>query len=222
MKTLKIIFGVFLIALIAFQFIPIEYHSTLTDIVFGSSLSGISIASIYTPGCGNPPPITCEDCPEIELGGVRSIWIQKDSYTFTDITDPNEWEAAICAQNVFVFPFTNGTVAMDPNMSDGFGNTPTALDSYTYTIDFKEPQYVKNVPFWNFVKSGNSYLVGYKTQTLLHLSLVPAQFTPMAPVAKDVKTRVNMTAKATFVQADLIQPIAAGAAEAIFETCTDC
>lgn len=220
MKTLKIIFGVFTLLVIAFSFVPIEYHNAFTDMVFGTSIA--SLATIYTPGCGTPPPPTCQDCPVKELGGVRGFWIQKSSYAFNDLTNPVEWDAAICAGNVYVFPFANGTVSEDTTMSDGYGNLPQTLDSYTYTVDIHEPQYKNNVPFWNFIKKGNSFLFGYKTQTMLHLSAVAAQFSPTAPVGKDVKSKIDMAIKVMFVQQDLITPVSAGAAESIFDTCVDC
>lgn len=176
--------------------------------------------SIYIPGCGVPPAPTCQDCPKKELGGVRGFWIQKSSYTFTNIEDPNEWETAICANDVYVFPFSNGSVAQDTNMSDGYGNLSQTLDSYTYTVDIHEPQYVNDVPFWNFIKNGISYLFGYKTQSQIHLSAVPAVFIPTAPVGKDVKSKIDMAIKVMFVQEDLVQPV--DAPTLIFDTCVDC
>lgn len=219
MKTFKIIFGLITLIAIGFNYVPVEYHSVFTDFIFGG---GITMATIYTPGCGTPPPPTCQDCPVVELGGVRSIWLQKNTFTFTDITNPIEWDTNICNGNVVVFPFTNGTVAQDANMEDGFGNTPTSLSAFTYTVDFVEPQHVNNIPFWNFVKSGNSYLLGYKTQNYVYLSQVAAQFTPTQPISKDLKSTVRNHVKATFVQANLIQEVNIGAAQAIFTTCTDC
>ncbi len=178
--------------------------------------------TIYMPGCGTPPAPTCEDCPTKELGGVRAFWVQKASYVWTNIQNPTEWETAICNGDVFVFPFANGDVSIADNSSDGYGNLPTTLDSYTYTITTHEPQYKNNVPFWNFVKRSISYKVGYKTETLLHLSSVAAQFTPTAPVGKDVKSKIDMAIKIMFTQEDLIVPVSAGNAETIFNTCTDC
>lgn len=201
-------------------FVPIEYHNELTDIIFGTGL--ISTATIYMPGCGTPPAPTCEDCPTKELGGVRAMWVQKASYTFANIQDPNEWQTAICAGNVYVFPFTNGDVTPSGNETDGYGNLPTTLDSYTYTANVHEPQYKKNVPFWNFIKKGISYKFGYKTQSMLHLSSVPAQFTPLATVSKDVKSKIDMAIKVMWVQTDIVQPIDAGNASSIFDTCVDC
>lgn len=178
--------------------------------------------TIYTPGCANPPAPTCSDCPTKELGGVRGAWVQKASFTFTDITNPVEWQNAICAGNVYVFPFTNGDVSMADNATDGYGNLPTTLDSYTFTANIHEPQYKNNVAFWNFIKNGISFLFGYKTQTMLHLSSVPAQFTPLIAVGKDVKSKIDIGVKVMWVQSDMVQPVSVGNASSIFATCNDC
>jgi hypothetical protein len=181
---------------------------------------GAIILTIYTPGCGTPPAPTCQDCPTKEQGGVRGIWIQKSSYTFADITNPVEWNTAICAGNVFVFPFTNGSVDESPNESTGYGNTPMTQDSISYTIDFHEPQYKNNVPFWNFMKRSQSFKIGYKTGSLLHLSSVAAQIGVKAPVSADIKTKIDLNVIAKFTQEDLIVPTFAPST--IFDTCVDC
>ena len=116
---------------------------------------------------------------------------------------------------------------MDPNTSAGYGNTPTTLDSFTYNLEFHEPNLVwngsglnGNVPFWNFVKNGASYLVGWKTQTQVWLSQVAAQFSPTTPIGADLKSKVDIDVKATFVQEDMITPLAAAAP--IWTACVSC
>jgi len=178
--------------------------------------------TIYTPGCGTPPAPTCQDCPTKELGRVRGFWVQKATYTFADITNPAEWNAAICNGDVFVFPYANGTAEQAEQLSDGYGNVPQTLDSYEYTLNLHEPQYKNNIPFWNFVKRSNAYLVGYKTETLFHLSQVAAMFFPKAPVSADIKSKIDINIMIKFVQEDLIVPVSAGAAESIFTQCVDC
>jgi len=219
MKKINFILSAIMLICIGAQFLPVEYHCAITDYILGG---GVSYATIYIPGCGVPPPPTCQDCPTKELGGIRGIAVIPQSYTWTNITNPAEWDALICNEGVFVFPFTNGTFTSDANTSDGYGNLPTTLDSYTMTLDIHEPQYQNNVPFWNFIKKGISYSVIYKTETMFHQSAVSAQFTPSAPVGKDVKSKIDMGVKIMWVQENLIQPISCGAAASIFQTCTDC
>jgi hypothetical protein len=176
--------------------------------------------SIYTPGCGELPSFTCQDCPVKEDGRVRAIWVQKVSYTFSDITDPNEWDVAICSGDVVVFPYTNGTADQAEQLSDGYGNVPQDVDSYEYTLNIHEPQYKNNVAFWNFMRKSNQHLVGYKTQTLCHLSTVAAKFIPKAPVSADLKIKIDLNIIIKFVQRDLIVPTTAPTG--IFDQCIDC
>lgn len=176
--------------------------------------------SIYSPGCGSIPAPICQDCPSKELGRVRGFWLQKVSYTFTDITSSVEWDDAICNGDVFVFPYSNGTAEMAEQLSDGYGNVPQTLDSYEFTLNLHEPQYKNNIPFWNAVKKSNQYLVGYKTQTLCHLSSVAAMFFPKAPVSGDIKSKIDINLVVKFVQEDLIVPT--DAPVGIFDVCLDC
>lgn len=199
-------------------FVPTEFHNELTDFIFGSGL--VSTCTIYSPGCVAPPAPTCSDCPTKELGRVRGIWLQKTSFTFSNINDPNQWNAAVCSGDVVVFPYTNGTVAQAEQLSDGYGNVPQTLDSYEFTLDVHEPQYVNNVPFWNAVKKSNQYIVGYKTQNYLHQSSVAAMIFPKAPVANDPKSKIDLNIMIKFVQQDLIVPILDNSGQ--FGFCVDC
>jgi hypothetical protein len=176
--------------------------------------------TIYIPGCGTPPPPTCQDCVVKELGRVRGIWLQKSSFTFTNISDPNQWQNAICNQNVYVFPYINGSATQAEQLSDGYGNVPQTLDSYEYTLDVHEPKYTNNIAFWNYIKRSNSFLVGYKTQFSLHLSQVSAMFFPKAPVSADIKSKIDLNIIIKFVQSDLIQPVIDNSG--VFNNCVDC
>ena len=176
--------------------------------------------SIYNPGCGEITPPICQDCPSKELGRVRHFWLQKSTYTFADITDPNEWATAICNEDVYVFPYANGTIDMAELLSDGYGNVPQTLDSYEFTANLHEPQYKNNIAFWNDIKRSNQYLFGYCTQTLGHLSDVAAMFFPKAPVSADVKAKIDLNITVKFVQEDLIEPFVFPTS--IFDVCLSC
>lgn len=177
--------------------------------------------SIYYPsGCVITEAPVCSDCPSKELARVRAIWLQKATYTFKDIEDPTEWATARCAGNVIIFPYTNGTVDQSELLSDGYGNVPQTLDSYEYSLNLHEPNYQNNIPFWNQVKRSNQYLVGYKTQTKICLSAVPAMIFPKAPVSGDIKAKVDINIMIKFIQEDLCVPV--NAPPSTFEVCEDC
>lgn len=176
--------------------------------------------SFYHPGCATPPTPVCEDCPSKELGRIRGIWLQKVTYTFADITNATEWQTAICNGDVIPFPYCNGSLAMSEMLSDGYGNVPQTLDSYEFTLDVHEPQYKNNVAFWNAVKKSNQYLVGYKTQTLGHLSSVAAMIFPKAPVSADIKSKIDLNITIKFVQSDLVVPFTMPSG--VMDTCDAC
>lgn len=175
--------------------------------------------SIYIPGCGNIPSPVCNDCPTKELARVRHFWLQLVTYTFIDITDAAEWETAIANGDVIIFPYANGNVDQAELLSEGYGNVPQTVDSYEYTANVHEPNYTDNIPFWNAAKRSNQFLFGYCTQTKACLSSVAAMFVPKAPIAADIKSKVDVNVMVKFIQEDLIVPFEYP--QAIFETCAN-
>ena len=106
------------------------------------------MSAIYYPTC--PDTITdplCTPCPTKELGGVRSIVLKKQTYTFADTTDPTEWTNAICNKDVYIIPFTRGSVAVSAVENAGFGDTSTVVDGFDYTLTVFDPNYTGNAAF---------------------------------------------------------------------------
>ncbi len=176
--------------------------------------------SIYYPGCATPPNPTCSNCPPKELARVRGFWLQNVNKTFADISNPGEWDSAICSGQIYLFPYSNGTADQAEQLSDSYGNVPQQLDSYEYTLNLHEPEYANNIPFWNAIKNSNQWMVGYKTQTLIHLSSVAAMFFPKAPVSADIKAKIDINLMIKFIQSDLIVPQLAPVG--IFNECIAC
>lgn len=163
--------------------------------------------SVYYPsGCTNLPDVSCSDCPKPELGRVRAFWAQRVDFNFIDITNPVEWQAAIVARQVYLFPYGKGSVEFAENMQDGFGNVDQSLMSYSITANLMEPSFPNNCTFWNQIKRSNFWKLGYKTETQFYLSSVPATWIPKAPVADDIKSRVTWNIMVKFVQEDLPCP----------------
>lgn len=163
--------------------------------------------SIYYTGCANTiVPPSCSDCPPKELGGVRSVWFQKSTYTWADITDPSEWASAIANGDVFIIPKTRGSLDISPLTSAGFGDNSESVDGFEFTLNVVDPNYDDNCAFWTSVRPNLSLLVGYRTETKVHLSSKTAAIAPMAPVQEDIKTGVFWTATAKWVQEDPVCP----------------
>lgn len=164
--------------------------------------------SVYYPGCSLViPDPTCSDCPEKELGRVRSIFLQKTSYTFTDITDPAEWDAAIQSRDVYVFPYTKGTFTMTEVLTQGFGNVDEDVDSYECVLAVMEPNFASNCEYWNSMKAAHNYNVGWRSQTKIYKSDVAATIIPKFKIDDDLKSKVIWDLGFKFVQEGLPCPI---------------
>jgi hypothetical protein len=158
--------------------------------------------ALYYPGCADSiVDPSNSDCPVKELGDIRSLFLVKNSYTFSDITNTAEWTTAIEARNVFVFPYTRGSLAQAANEQPGFGDSPTTIDSYEFTLKGFDPNYASNWPFWNSINKSKNYKAGYRTETKVHLSTNAAQINAMAPIAEgDKKAAVLWDIEFKFVQ----------------------
>lgn len=179
------------------------------------------MSAIYYPTC--PDTITdplCTPCPTKELGGVRSIVLKKSTYTFADTTDPTEWTNAICNKNVYIIPFTRGSVAVTPVENAGFGDTSTVVDGFDYTLTVFDPNYTGNAAFWTDIFARRDFEVMYRTETQLHESDNTVSIAPMNPVEEDIKTRVlwNITIKWSQERPTQLSDIPVG----IFDRCTQC
>ncbi len=163
--------------------------------------------SLYYPGCiENINDPSCSDCPSKELGDVRSIFLVKKGFAFVDITNPSEWASAIQARNVYVFPYTKGSLAIAANEQPGFGDTLTTIESYEYTLSVTEPNYTGNWAFWDSIRSSNNYKIGWRTQTQVHVSDVTAVINPTAPIAEDKKQAIFWHVVFKFIQQGLPRP----------------
>lgn len=174
--------------------------------------------SIYYTGCATTiVPPSCTDCPEKENGGIRSIWLQKSTYTFTDITDPNEWATAIQSGDVYVYPFTRGSLEVAETTSAGFGDNVETIDGYEFTLNAVDPNYKQNCASWKTFRANKGFLVGYRTETQIHLSSKTVSISPMAPVADDVKSGVYWNVKIKWAQEDPVCPV--DMPTGVFEAC---
>lgn len=175
--------------------------------------------SVYYPSCGSVPDPTCSDCPPKELGRTRSIFYQRVDFEFTDPTNPIEWDAAIQARNVYIFPYAKGALSPSPNLQDGYGNVDQDYMSTSYSLDsmLSTNLDAQTIGFFNSVKRNNNYRVGWVTETLVWRSSVGATIIPTLPVADDLKSRVTFKVDHKFVQEDI--PVPTMKPAGIFDRC---
>jgi hypothetical protein len=126
----------------------------------------------------------------------------------------------ICSNSVYIFPFVNGSATISTNLSDGYGNVPQVLDSYTYEIELHDPGYKTNIPFWNALRHSNDWRLVYKTETTICEAPISAMWFPVANVQADIKSKIDIMVKSSFIVSDLLVPVAAPAG--IFTECITC
>ena len=179
------------------------------------------MSAIYYPTC--PDTITdplCTPCPTKELGGIRSLVLKKNTFTFTDITNPTEWTNAICNKNVFVIPFTRGSLAVSLVEGQGFGDNSTVNDGYDYVISAFDPNYTGNCDFWTDISKRRDFNVMYRTETKIHQSTSTVSIAAMAPIEEDIKSKVTWNVSVKWSQEDPLCPL--DIPVGIFDRCTQC
>jgi hypothetical protein len=181
--------------------------------------------SIYQNG--NCPPVqapVCNDCPDLTLGGVRSIFLNRIDHKFADLTDAAEWDLAIANGLVYVFYQANGSVDQAESLQPGYRNNAQQLVAYEYTLNAHVPGFITDMNFWNSIKRSTIWQIGYVLQgvnpsdTLINLSATQAMIFAKVPVASDLKSLVDINVIAKWVQSDGIVPQAGPIG--IFEECT--
>ena len=174
--------------------------------------------SVYYPGCGTTiPDPTCSDCPDKELGGLRSFWLQKDTFAFSDITDAQEWQDAITNKDVFVFPKSRGSLEQAETETQGFGDQAMVVDGYDFTASVFEPNFLPNIDFWNAIKKSNNYKFGFRTETKVFLSDKAVGIIPKAPIGEDIKIAILWNLIFKFSQEDY--PTAMDVPVTVFDRC---
>jgi hypothetical protein len=174
--------------------------------------------ALYYPGCSTaiPDPI-CSDCPERELAGVRSYGFVSTDFVFTNPSNVSEWTTGITNKDIYVFPYTKGSVEVAENMVSGFGDLEEMLDSYTYTLNIEDPNYAANYPFYNAIKNSKKFKVFWRTETQIHISDVAVTIVPKNPVSDDKKANVTWQVMVKFTQDNIVEPV--DMPSGVFEQC---
>jgi len=176
--------------------------------------------SVYYPGCSTAiSDPQCTDCPTTENGDIRSVFFVKNDFAFTDISDASEWNTGLTARDIFVFPYTQGTIDGEAIMVPGFGDTEEEFDGFNFTANLTDPVYKNNYGFWNTFKSQKNWKFGYRTENYVHLADSTCIVVPKAPVSEGKTSAVRWTVEVKFSQDDWCEPF--DKPSNVFDQCTD-
>lgn len=163
--------------------------------------------ALYYPGCEDSivdPSLS--DCPTKELGDIRGIALVKKTFSFTDISDASEWSTGIASRDIYVFPYVRGSMEQAEFEQPGFGDEPTTIDSYDFTVSSFHPDYSDTWSFWNSVNKSKNFKLVYKTQSKVHLTDGSVQINAKAPIAEDKKQAILWNVLFKFTQEFAPQP----------------
>jgi hypothetical protein len=176
--------------------------------------------SVYYPsGCdADIAAHNCGSC-SVELARVRSVAFINKSYYATLIVDPENaalWAAGFAAGDIFIYPETQGEFdGGAPNIGQGYGDTEETLNSYTFNLKAKDPNYVGNRNHWNSIKGSRNFHVAFRSETVLRISDVPVTVVPTNPIANDLKAEVVWDFSAKWTSGDF--PTEYTTPEGVFE-----
>lgn len=149
--------------------------------------------SVYYPsGCDDLIPAhICDPCEAIEQGRIRSVAFIKSTVSFTDPSDPAEWEAAFAAGDIILIPNTKGTFDGGAEVeAPGYGDQATRLTGYNFQAQYQDPNYRQNCAFYNALKTSRQYKFAYRTETQIHITDTVVQVIPKNPVQEDPNSEV--------------------------------
>jgi len=131
------------------------------------------------------------------------MFLVEPTYTFQDITNPTEWRNAIGNRDVVMLYNTRGTVAPNPETTEGFGGQEIVHDTYNYEVSAEWRDYLANAEFADYIKS-KRWKIGWRDEQYVHLS--DGVGTAIASNPIDDKNQHYWTVTATVKQVDLIKP----------------
>lgn len=161
----------------------------------------------------------CDPCENPEHGRVRGVAFIRDSFEFTDPSNPVEWQTGIGNKDIIIIPQTNGSFDGGSEIEvPGYGDQATKLTGYNFVLTVNDPNYANNATFYNQLKRSREWKAAYRTETKLHIIDKVVSVVPKNPVAEDITSEVVWNLAIKWSDEDL--PIPYDLPEGIF-TCFD-
>jgi hypothetical protein len=166
------------------------------------------MAVYYPAGCDVlVPDHVCDPCEAREKGRVSSVAYVRNSYVFTDPTDPTEWQTGINSGDIQVIPQVNGSFDGGAEVeTPGYGRQSTTLTGFNYSLTYKDPDYKTNGVFYNALKNSRDYRFAFVTETQAHLTDAAVTAIPKNPIADDPTSEVVWEVTVKWASGDLLEP----------------
>lgn len=155
--------------------------------------------SQYYPQCGDELlDHWCDPCDEGEGDGVRSIFLYKDG-TFSATPTTQEFRDGVTNGNIVIIPETRGTFdGGAPTYGKGFGDRTTTFESADYKLTYTDPNYYRNRSYYNSAQSQTQWNIGWRSETLIHLSEKKVTMFGKDPHTDDNKKKIYWEVETTW------------------------
>ena len=131
----------------------------------------------------------------IELARVRSVALIHSSFINQILTDPEDssiWLAGITAGMIVVLPQTQGEyTGGEPILGRGFGYSEETLIAYSFGVNYKDPDYVGNLPHYNSITGSRNFYIAFCSETIMRISQRAGTLVASNPIANSLKDEVN-------------------------------
>lgn len=166
------------------------------------------MAIYYPSGCDELVPAhLCDPCEDTEKARVSGVAYIKTSIDFADPSDPTEWQTAINNKDIIIIPQVLGSFDGGAEVeAPGYGRQATKVTGYNFSLNFKDPNYKLNGPFYNAIKNSRQYKIGFVTETQGHLSVNPVSVIPKNPITESLTDDVVWDVTNKWQDSDLVQP----------------
>lgn len=167
------------------------------------------MAIYYPADCEQEiPDHICDPCEAREKGRIGDVAFIKDTFVFTDETNPTEWQTGINSRDIIIIPGVLGSYDGGSEvLGAGYGRQSESFIGYNFTSNFKDPNYKSNCLFYNLLKDSKNYRYAFKTETQLHITNNPVVVIPKNPVTEDLNSDVVWDVLVKWADRDVPCPI---------------
>jgi len=152
-----------------------------------------------------------DDCgDETEAGRVRSVAFLTDTAYAAVKVDPSDdtvWEAQVTAGEIKVVPAVRGSFdGGTPVKVEGYGDQTEKVIGYDCVLNFSDPVYASNYPFYNSLAGRATQYVAFRSESQTHISDKKVSIAPKNPIEEDINSNVVWQVEVTWRQKDLVKP----------------
>lgn len=163
----------------------------------------------------------CNSCSDTEQGRITGVaWVRK-GYTFTDITDLQEWKDVICSNLAVVIAETRGTSDGGAAVEGvGYGRQENRVTGRNFTVSYSHLWGCENQPFYDELNYRNNYEFYYATENYIFRSVNPAFSFAKVAVEESTQSELRFDVDVKWSHRNLPACyLAPGVVDALFSDC---